>query len=119
LTAPLFRQSTVPRPDGPFALTASDRRLLFKVAQVRHRFYVELVNQANNEVDHFVEVATIDNPTIGAHHKSGATGAHLHLQSRTRVSGGELEDVFRKRWPAFRQAQVAYGRLLYRPHKPG
>jgi hypothetical protein len=29
-------------------------------------------------------------------------GAHLALQARTRVLNGELEDVFRKRWPAFR-----------------
>lgn len=29
-------------------------------------------------------------------------GAHLTLQARTRVLNGELEDVFRKRWPAFR-----------------
>jgi hypothetical protein len=28
--------------------------------------------------------------------------AHLALQARTRVLNGELEDVFRKRWPAFR-----------------
>lgn len=29
-------------------------------------------------------------------------GAHLALQARTRVLNGELEDAFRKRWPAFR-----------------
>lgn len=29
-------------------------------------------------------------------------GVHLALQARTRVLNGELEDVFRKRWPAFR-----------------
>ncbi len=29
-------------------------------------------------------------------------GAHLTLQTRTRVLNGELEDVFRRRWPAFR-----------------
>jgi hypothetical protein len=29
-------------------------------------------------------------------------GAHLALQARTRVLNGELEDDFRKRWPAFR-----------------
>lgn len=28
-------------------------------------------------------------------------GAHLVLQTRTRVLNGELEDVFRRRWPAF------------------
>ena len=28
-------------------------------------------------------------------------GAHLLLQTRTRVLNGELEDVFRRRWPAF------------------
>lgn len=29
-------------------------------------------------------------------------GAHLMLQTRTRVLNGELEDAFRRRWPAFR-----------------
>ncbi|MCB4824573.1 ISKra4 family transposase [Roseicella aerolata] len=29
-------------------------------------------------------------------------GAHLTLQARTRVLNGELEDAFRRRWPAFR-----------------
>lgn len=29
-------------------------------------------------------------------------GAHLTLQTRTRVLNGELEDAFRRRWPAFR-----------------
>ena len=29
-------------------------------------------------------------------------GAHLALQTRTRVLNGELEDAFRRRWPAFR-----------------
>ena len=29
-------------------------------------------------------------------------GAHLALQARTRVLNGELEDAFRRRWPAFR-----------------
>jgi hypothetical protein len=29
-------------------------------------------------------------------------GARLALQARTRVLNGELEDAFRKRWPAFR-----------------
>lgn len=33
-------------------------------------------------------------------------GAHLQLQTRTRVLNGELEDVFRKRWSAFRPAQA-------------
>ena len=28
-------------------------------------------------------------------------GAHLALQTRTRVLNGELEDAFRRRWPAF------------------
>lgn len=34
-------------------------------------------------------------------------GAHLQLQTRTRVLNGELEGVFRKRWPGFRPAQAA------------
>ena len=34
-------------------------------------------------------------------------GAHLQLQTRTRVLNGELEDLFRKRWPGFRPARAA------------
>lgn len=33
-------------------------------------------------------------------------GAHLALQTRTRVLNGELEDAFRRRWPAFRPLPV-------------
>jgi hypothetical protein len=38
-------------------------------------------------------------------------GAHLTLQARTRVLNDELEDVFRRRWPAFRpsSARVSAG----------
>jgi hypothetical protein len=32
-------------------------------------------------------------------------GAHLVLQTRTRVLNGELEDVFRRRWPAFQPSR--------------
>ena len=34
-------------------------------------------------------------------------GAHLLLQTRTRVLNGELEDVFRRRWPAFQPSRQA------------
>ena len=34
-------------------------------------------------------------------------GAHLALQTRTRVLNSELEDVFRRRWPAFRSPSRA------------
>lgn len=34
-------------------------------------------------------------------------GAHLQLQTRTRVLNGELEDVFRQRWPGFRSERAA------------
>jgi hypothetical protein len=33
--------------------------------------------------------------------------AHLVLQTRTRVLNGELEDVFRRRWPAFHPSPQA------------
>ena len=34
-------------------------------------------------------------------------GAHLALQARTRVLNGELEDVFRRRWPGFQPPSKA------------
>ena len=34
-------------------------------------------------------------------------GAHLALQARTRVLNDELEDAFRKRWPAFRPSPTS------------
>lgn len=33
-------------------------------------------------------------------------GAHLALQARTRVLNGELEDVFRRRWPGFQPSKA-------------
>ncbi len=33
-------------------------------------------------------------------------GAHLVLQTRTRVLNGELEDAFRRQWPAFQAPNV-------------
>jgi hypothetical protein len=48
-------------------------------------------------------------------------GAHLTLQTRTRVLNGELEDAFRRRWPAFRpspEPKPAAGNCSSADHPP-